>query len=106
MSDVRITVRESASGTAILRRSSERGWPAGYTHAYILTAAASGPVTFGAKALKEFWPETCANGGASPMATVQPRVVRAPVEHSREHRDKISGGVDLEDIFPKFSPTS
>jgi hypothetical protein len=56
------------------RRSPERGLPRGYTHADVLTAAAHGPASFGAKResafAREFRPERLGNGSGSSMATL------------------------------------
>ncbi|KAF2932801.1 hypothetical protein DAI22_04g027100 [Oryza sativa Japonica Group] len=91
------------------RRSPEKGLPRGYTHADILTVAARGPVSSGAKIsgefAHEFRPERPSNGGGSPMATVQPRVARGPASSTMMNCGKKVGEINLEDIFPKFRPT-
>lgn len=77
------------------RRSPERGLPRGYTHADVLTAAARGPASFGAKRESafacEFRPERLGNGSGSLMATLQPKFSRGPADSTRENRDKKSG---------------
>lgn len=81
------------------QRSPEKGLPRGYTHVDILTVAARGPVSSGAKIsgefAHEFRPERPSNGGGSPMATVQPRVARGPASSTRMNCGKKVGEINF-----------